>query len=294
MTGPTLPTRSTFERARRKDLFRRLARLVRRKHVQNRDLLPLDEVSRRLRVFQQTYVGVQPIPVKDVVGTLGRTGDFDREFLPRRREMEDRWRSVETAIGEGKFPPIQVYELDGRYFVVDGHHRVAIARQQGMEYIDAEVTRLRARWPLPPDADIPRLIMAEQQRIFLEESGLGRARSEAKIEFTRPQGYIELLELVKIHGYHLMQERGEVLSPEEIAADWYDRVYLPGVQAIRKEGVRGLCPGATEADLFLWVYQRRRELFPERGGLDWEEAARTAREEEQGNRSRITGRPKAR
>ena len=283
--------RSTFDKARRRDAYRRLARLILRKQRADRDLLPLDEVTRRLRVFQQTYVGIKPIPVKDIVGTVGRTRDFDRDFLPRRREVGERWRRVEQAFGDGDFPPIQVYELDGKYFVSDGHHRVAIARQQGTEQIDAEVTRLRTKTPLPPDADIGRLIMLEQQRMFLEQSGLGRTHPEARIEFSRPQGYIELLELVKIHGYHLMQERGEVLPVAEIAADWYDRVYLPAVEAIRKEG---LVPHATEADLFLCVYERQRELFPERGGLGWEEAARTMKkDEEKRPRSRLTGRRRA-
>ena len=87
-----------------------------------------------------------------------------------------------------------------------------------------------------------------------------------------------------------MQERGDVLPVEEIAADWYDRVYLPAVEAIRNEG---LVPHATEADLFLCVYERQRELFPERGGLGWEEAARTMKDEENRPRSRLTGRRRA-
>jgi hypothetical protein len=103
---------------------------------------------------------------------------------------------------------------------------------------------------------------------------------------------VELLELVKIHGYHLMQERGEVLPSEEIAADWYDRVYAPALQAIRNEG---LYPRAHEGDLFLCVYERQRDLFPERGGVGWEEAARTMKEEEaRRSRSRLTARRKGR
>jgi hypothetical protein len=129
-----------------------------------------------------------------VVGTVSRVDDFDRDFLPKRSKIQERWRNVEQMYPEGDFPPIVVYELDGRFFVVDGHHRVAIARQRGIEFIDAEITRLRSRYPLPPDADIGAVIMAEQQRRFMEESGLERARPEARIEFSRPQGYIELLE----------------------------------------------------------------------------------------------------
>jgi hypothetical protein len=269
--------RSSFGKARRREAYRRLSQIAGR--GRSRPLLSLDEVSRRLRAFEQTYVGVRPIRIADVVGTVSRVEDFDRDFLPKRSKIQERWRSVEGSFPEGDFPPIVVYELDGRYFVVDGHHRVAIARQRGIEFIDAEITRLRSKTPLPPDADIGAIIMAEQERRFGEESGLERARPEATIEFSRPQGYIELLEHIKIHGFHLMMERAEALSVEEIAGDWYDRVYLPTVEAIHREGLTELWPTATDADLFLWVGQRRRELFPERtDDLDIEGAVRAARD----------------
>lgn len=272
------PVRSAFDKARRRKAYRALARLIGTGRPRS-DLLPLDEVSRRLRAFERRYVGIRPIPVDKVVGTVDREGEFDRDFLPRRRGDQDRWRRVEEAFPEGDFPPIQVYKVGEAYFVVDGHHRVAIARQQGVATIDAEVTELRSRWNLPADADLGRVIHAEQERIFMEESGLERARPEARIEFSRPQGYIQVLENVKVHGYHLMQERGEVLPPEEIAGDWFDRVYRPTVEAIRREGLPELYPRATEGDLFLWVYQRLLELFPERGGMGYEDAIRAGREE---------------
>jgi hypothetical protein len=268
---------STFERARRRKAYRALARLARRRQ-DTPGLLSLDEVSRRLRAFEQTYLGIRPIPVDRIVGTVGRNDEFDRDFLPRRPDVEERWRQVERSFPEGDFPPIEVYQVGEAYFVVDGHHRVAVARQRGISHIDAEITLLRSRWKLPADADLGQIIMAEQQRLFMEESGLERARPEAHIEVTHPHGYRELLNNVEVHGYHLMQERGEVLSPEEVAADWYDHIYLPAVDAIRSEGLTDDFPRATEADLFLWVDHRGRELFPERGRLAFPEAVRAARE----------------
>lgn len=270
------PSGSTFGKARRQEAYRRLADVVRRRDP--RPLLPLDEVSKRLRAFEQSYVGIRPIPVSKIVGTVSRIDDFDRDFLPKRTKIQERWRKVERSFPEGDFPPIVVYEIDGSYFVVDGHHRVAIAKQLGVENIDAEITRLRSRTKLPPDADIARIIMDEQERRFIEESGLGRAHPRVRIEFSRPQGYIELLEHLKIHGFHLMMERGEVVPIEEIAGDWYDRVYRPTVAAIHREGLRELWPKATDADLFLWVGQRRRELFPELSDLDLDEGVRAARD----------------
>ena len=63
--------------------------------------------------------------------------------------------------------------------------------------------------------------------MFLEESGLGRARPDALIEFSRPGGYPELLEIVKAHGYDLARRRDALPTREQVAADWHDSVYRP-------------------------------------------------------------------
>jgi hypothetical protein len=266
VTGP-----SSFDRARRQSAYRRLARVVRREAAP--ELLPLEEATRRLRPFERRYVGLRAIPLKNVVGTDSRGGDFDGDFLPRRPDIGPRWRQVERAYPEGDFPPIAVYQLGEAYFVLDGHHRVAIARQRGMETIDADVTELRARWHLRPDADIVELIHAEQQRIFMEQSGLDRTRPELCINFSRPVGYVELLETIQLHGYHAMLAAGRALDPAEISADWLDHVYEPTVAAIRREGLDSAYPQATEGDLFLLVWQRRREIMPDVGCRPLEDAA---------------------
>lgn len=267
---------TTFDRARRRSVYARLARVLGR--ADPGELLPLDEATRRLRPFARRYVGLRPIPLRQVVGTDSRGSDFDRDFRPRRPGIRERWQQVEQAFPDAAFPPIVAYRLGEAYFVIDGHHRVAIARQNGMETIDAEVTELEARWHLPADADIVELIHAEQERIFMEDSGLAEAHPELRIRFSRPVGYIELLETVQLHGYHLMMEAGRVLPKAEIGRRWYADVYLPTVEAIRTEGLGSVCPNATDPDRFLWVWDRRRELMPEHGCRPLNEAARRATE----------------
>lgn len=279
MTWETLPPPSTFSKARRREAYKKFARLVTRAPAEP-ELLPLDEVRERLRLFEQNYVGIRPIPVDHIIGSAGRTNDFDRNWLPLRPSVRQRWRRVEQAFPGGDWPPIIAYELDGSYFVIDGHHRVAIARQRKVDYIDAEITRLHSRYNLPVDADIGAILHAEQERIFMEESGLDRARPEARIEFSRPHGYIELLELIRIHGYHVMIDRDRVMSPEEIAGDWYDWLYAPAVRAMHEESLRTIFPDATDADLFLLAHQRRRALLPERGHLDLQTVAKEITETE--------------
>jgi ParB-like nuclease domain len=135
---------STFDRARRRRVYRRLAaRLGLLDRVD--ELLALEDATALLRPCGQAYIGVRTIAVRAIVGTVDRAGDFDGEFLPRRADMADRWYRVERVVRQGNAPPISVCELDGRYFVIDGHHRVAITRQRGIDHVEAEITRLLAR-----------------------------------------------------------------------------------------------------------------------------------------------------
>ena len=138
---------------------------------------------------------------------------------------------------------------------------MALARERDAEFVDAHVTVLHTNYELPPDVDVGRLVHTEQHRVMMEESGLTASRPDAAIVFARPRGYPELLETIKAHGYDLARALGGALPPpEEVAADWYDAVYLPGVAAVRRAGLGELYPVKTEADLFLWIYERRRDL----------------------------------
>src|SRR3712207_5594661 len=109
------------------------------------ELLELDEVERRMRPLTRRYLGVRAIPLDRVVGTEGRAAAFTRDFEPRHRFSRDRLRSLASAFPDGGFPPIVAVKLGETYFVIDGHHRVALARRHRGETIDADVTEFVAR-----------------------------------------------------------------------------------------------------------------------------------------------------
>jgi hypothetical protein len=265
---------SSFSKAQRKETYRRLTRVVR--GSEPAPLLSFNDLRARLQLFQQSYAGLQTIEVARIVGTVDRSDDFDRDFLPRTPQIRERWERLERAFPTLGFPPISVYQVNDVYFVIDGNHRVALAKQKGAEFIDAEVTQIHTDIEIDENVDFEKIFYIEQARRFMQQSGLERSRPMARINFTRPQGFVELLDVVKAHGYDLMMERGEVLEPDEIAADWYDRVYLPAVESIRWERLPELEGGSTEGDLFLWVLKRRREHDPQRGPQSLEDTARQA------------------
>jgi hypothetical protein len=229
------------------------------------DLLELEEVERRLRPLGRRYLGVRAIPLERVVGTDGRAGAFNREFKPRYGFSRDRLRSLADAFPDGGFPPIVAVKLGDSYFVIDGHHRVGLARRRGRELIDADVTEFVAPVPLPPAADMVEVVLRQLERVFLEESGLAEARPELRLAASRPAVYLELLENLQVHGYHLMRKQARVLGAAEIAADWYESVYAPAIRALERKRLGRDHREAPDADLFLLLHRRRRDGFPSCG-----------------------------
>ena len=228
-------------------------------------LLELDEVERRLKPFGRRYLGVREIPLDALVGTDGRVNAFTRDFRPLHAFSRDRMRSLAGAFADGAFPPIVTVKLGETYFVIDGHHRAALARRRGAEMIDADVTELIARIPLPAGADMLEVVLRELERIFLEDSGLAEARPGDRIPVSRPAHYLELLENIQVHGYHLMRGRERVLEDAEIAADWYDSIYMPTLAAIERLRLTRVYEDAPAGDLFLLLHLHRRDAFPRIG-----------------------------
>ena len=225
-------------------------------------LLELDEVERRLKPFGRRYLGVREIPLDALVGTDSRAGSFTRDFRPLHAFSRDRLRSLEEAFADAAFPPIVTVKLGETYFVIDGHHRTALARRRGAEMIDADVTELVALVPLPAGADMLEVVLRELERIFLEDSGLAEARPGVRIAVSRPAHYLELLENIQVHGYHRMRGLGRVLENAEIAPDWYDATYTPTLAAIDRLRLDRAYRDAPPGDLFLVLHRHRRDAFP--------------------------------
>ncbi len=220
----------------------------------NNELLPFDEVQRALPLHSQHYIGMREIEMKKIVGSVGRYRDFDRVFLPRRRALRERWARIDEAhLQQIPLPPIEAYKLGSVYFVLDGNHRVSVARERGQEFIDAYVIELDVPFEVEDDTDIDALILKSEKANFEETSRLLQIVPEAKIEFTLPGGYFKLDEHIRVHAYFMANEQSREVSFEEGARDWYDNVYMPLVRVIRYYKILERFPGRSESDLYLWI-----------------------------------------
>ena len=151
--------RSDFQKARFKAFINRAWATLSGKPT---TLLSYDEIKEKLRIGGPIYRGVKTVPVEQIAGSLNRYHEFDSVFLPASDQLAARWQSVNRAFyQEISLPPVVLYKVGQVYFVVDGHHRVSVARQQGQIYIEAEVRECATRVNLTADIRPEDLIILE-------------------------------------------------------------------------------------------------------------------------------------
>ena len=132
-----------FGRARRRAFFGGL----KTRFVGGRErLLSFDEVRRALGADNKLYLGRKVVEVSKIVGSVGRHGEFDRNFMPAKSSLSYKWKRIGRAMRRGvELPAVSLYKIGDAYFVEDGNHRVSVSRYQGTEMLDAEVTEFGAR-----------------------------------------------------------------------------------------------------------------------------------------------------
>ncbi len=231
------------------------------------DLLSFDEVKQRLRLHDERYLGLQEIPLEKIVGSVGRYKDFTRSFLPRTNAIRSRWQRLDAmARGMEGFPPIEVYKVGDVYFVSDGNHRVSVAHQLGAKTIEAYVTELPTAVPFDENTKPDDLETKESYAEFLRKTHLDALRPGSEVILTEPARYRQILEHISVHKYFMGIEQAHDITWDEAVVSWYDNVYMPMIELIRKYDVLSQFPGRTEADLYAWLIKHQEALRLYLGG----------------------------
>jgi hypothetical protein len=249
-----------FSRARRRAFLRRIGAYLRRDPASNQ-LLSFDEVKGALGAISQVYLGLREVQVSKIVGSVGRHRDFDRAFLPSKPDLGTRWRRIDEIMHrEEELPPVSLYKIGDAYFVKDGNHRVSVARQQGIEMLDAEVIELRSRVPVDSALTARDLLHKLEHRHLLERLPIDRVLPEIEVEFSDVADYRRLATYIEAHGFRVSQLWKRYVSPEEVLRDWYEYDYCPIAEMIREEHILDSFPDRTELDLYLWIVYHRERL----------------------------------
>jgi hypothetical protein len=264
---PTTDAQFDFSRARRGRLLSRLATRVRRQPGDVDVILPFEEVVEALGRVSERSLGLQSIELDSIVGTVDRRKEFDRGFRPTSGRVRPRWERIAQAQRRGEsMPPIRVYRIGDLHFVEDGHHRVSVARAQGRRDIDAYVTEVITKVGADRAIRLADLPLKDHERLFYERVPLAH-EVRPRIEVSEPAWQFgDLAEAVEAWGFRAMQERGELMSREQVAQEWFAEDYLPIVEALRESN---LVRGGTETERYMRVTCDRYRLLRTH---DWDDS----------------------
>lgn len=221
-----------------------------------KELLHYDEISKQMHAVGGASKGVQEIPIDSIVGSVNRFEDFDKNFLPLRDSDMQRWANVKTSMtspGSPGLPPISVYKIGDAYFVLDGNHRVSIAKQMDAEKIEAYVSEIKTKVPLSTDDSPEEIILKSEYADFLEETHFDKAVPGVSLEISFPGLYETLKEHIRVHRHYMGIEQSREISLEEADRHWYEYVYRPIVEVIREQNILQEFPQRTETDLYIWL-----------------------------------------
>jgi len=255
-----------FVKARNKAWVNDLQNLM---NPDKKKLLSFNDVKKILKPQNEVYAGLKVVPIKKIVGSEGRYNDFDNHFLPRSNELKQRWMNVDEAhLSDVVLPPIQLYELGGLYFVRDGNHRVSVAKAQGVEFIDAEVTSLQSEIQLPATVQQNTLLEAVityEKRVFYSETHFGDLTDCWDLDFTATGRYDVIYNHILVHKYFINEQQSTEIAFTDALVSWYTTVYLPVITVIEKYRLLADFKNRTKSDIYVWVVKHWDRLKQKNG-----------------------------
>jgi hypothetical protein len=214
-----------------------------------------EEAQRAHGALTTRPLGVMPVPINEIVGSVGRARYFPQGLRPGRGLTPSRVRRLLNALQQGEIlPPVLLYRLGHEYYIADGHHRVAAARMAGQQEIDAEVLAFL------PEGRTPEDIVARERVVFEQRTGLTR------IVLHELGQYPKLLRWIEDY----RRERGKS-SFRSAAREWYTRVYLPALERLAAKRVGRHFPDRSPGDIFVYLADHKWILSKAAGrdvGLD--------------------------
>ena len=244
-----------FRRARRRASLEQVFSFVK---GSSNDLLSYEDVRKKLKVTGMSTGRLKEIPLDAIVGSVGRYKDFTRSFMPRNDSDQRRWAKVKSiATGMEGLPPIEVYQIGEVYFVLDGNHRVSVARQLGAKTIEAYVITIKTKVPISPDIQNDELQQKAEYADFLNKTHLDILRPGAELTMSLAGRYHMLEEQIEEHRHFMGIEQKREIPYNEAVMNWYDTIYLPVVGVMERYDILKNFPDRTLTDLYLWISEYR-------------------------------------
>ena len=258
-------------------------------------LVDFSAIEKNVHVYTLKARGIQAIPIDKIIGSLGRYLDFSETLLPKRTDGSSRYEYIKSLMEKGiNLEPIQVYQMLDNYFIIDGHHRVAVAKNEfKAKYIDADVTEIKFDFELSKDKNYT--FDSESTKKFLiklEENAFQKAtmftkkflikleeNAFQKATMLNNKILIHPLKVTELKSYAILNQEildfkenynnGELLKKSImfVSYKWYAERFLPAVELMEEEKILSKFANRTYTDLYVWI-QKHKYFLSQRAGHD--------------------------
>jgi DNA-binding Lrp family transcriptional regulator len=187
--------------------------------------------------------GIKTVDLEKIIGSVGKYYDFDSRFRPKKHMAGKRFTDIKKIMREGKpLPPVKLYQIRDGYYVLDGNHRVAAAKELGRFDIQARVIEL-----LSAANTMENLLYLERNK-FYDKTGLTE-----KIDLTEVGKYNFLENQIEKHQHHLTNITGRESDFKKAAEDWYNTIYTPLTAIITTGNLIKYFPKRSVGDLYTYI-----------------------------------------
>ena len=239
-------------------------------------LVDFSVIEKSIQTYTLKDRGIEAIPIDKIIGSLGRYLDFSETLLPKKTDASSRYEYIKSLMEKGiNLEPIQVYQVLDNYFIIDGHHRVSVAKNEfKAKYIDAQVTEIKFNYKISKDKNYT--FDSESTKKFLiklEEDTFQHAT------FLNNKILIHPLKVTELKSFALLQQEildfkknynnGELAKKSIIFSSykWYAERFLHALNLMKKEDILSKFKNRTFTDLYVWI-QRHKYFLSQQAGHD--------------------------
>ncbi|RUA07050.1 MAG: hypothetical protein DSY38_03390, partial [Fusobacteria bacterium] len=174
------------------------------------ELKKFSDIQKELKAYTSSDLGIQNVPLDKIVGSVQKTEDFYKGFIPKNKVVKQRWCDIYIAmLGDISLPPVVLYKIKDEYYVYDGNHRISVANFLNFKSIEAEVTEFFSNEG--EDANKYR-----KNFEFVKQTNLD-------IELTKSEDYKIILSDIESYSDVSLLEKSNL---------WYKNIYQPIVEIL--------------------------------------------------------------
>ena len=175
---------------------------VGKRRPQNGEVKSFRENQQVEEAVDRRDLGLRAIPLQKIVGSVGRYRDFDSQFRFKKKSTSERYQWIQNAMRGGlALKPVELFEIKDEYYVLDGNHRIAAAKEMGHDEILAHIMEF-----IPSKNTLQNLLYRERA-VFAD-----RTQLPVEINLTEVSQYAYLLDQISEHQQYLQGQKGKIFS----------------------------------------------------------------------------------